>query len=439
MDYIQHSGNLGEYIPSFFQMKLRVDDILDVNTCSDHDFALFFHEYIHFLQDITTTYGLTRCYYYGEYIQTAVNDIYKGEDGTFKVPITYNDPSHHVTVQDVITRTTMGDSDDVQKMQVSDIIYAPLTNLPIDSFIKQIDTYCIDLGDDFRTFGAYAIKESIAYIMERKITVDYEESPEYPYCAAEKIVELVYPEFGKNILNVLALCDCSLMFTNPGDVFCKTLFQLKAKNYIPNKPHDIYDQLKHAKVGIAGSLTDPFKHFTVVAEEARSKLKSYFNVPDYPELHKAYHSWVDRLIDYAIHIRLVEPAFLIDMVSDGYARTNNTFSRIIENLGSPLVQNKRKDYFTIRPKGIEGWTSEVMKSVLTIYDLLHDGNTMCSLYPWCDKTDKELAGTENYKPIAPTIAECLHTPWERCKNADLCPFAIIWRNWNLTKYTPVKS
>lgn len=75
MDYRQ-KANRGEYIPAFFEMYLKIDGEIDLNKLSERDFSLFFHEYIHFLQDITTTYGLTTCYAYGEYVQSVVNDIY---------------------------------------------------------------------------------------------------------------------------------------------------------------------------------------------------------------------------------------------------------------------------------------------------------------------------------------------------------------------------
>lgn len=58
-------------------MYLKIDGEIDLNKLSEKDFSLFFHEYIHFLQDITTTYGLTTCYAYGEYVQSVVNDIYE--------------------------------------------------------------------------------------------------------------------------------------------------------------------------------------------------------------------------------------------------------------------------------------------------------------------------------------------------------------------------
>lgn len=44
MIYKQPSGNAGEYYPAFFEMRLKVDCMIDLNTCSDSDFALFFHD-----------------------------------------------------------------------------------------------------------------------------------------------------------------------------------------------------------------------------------------------------------------------------------------------------------------------------------------------------------------------------------------------------------
>lgn len=433
MEYIQYSSNLGEYMPVFFQMYLKVDGETDLNSCSDRDLATFFHEYIHFLQDITTTYGLTQCFYYGEYIQTAVNDIYKQAKGEFAVPIRYEAPSHHVKIADVITDVTMGDCNSIaEKFTVADVIPDVMENLPIDipDIINVVNVESRE-GDIF-SFGAYAIKESIAYIMERCVTKDYADSPEFPYCSAEKIVEYVYPEFGENILNVLALCDISLMFTNPADVFYKTLMQLKMKDYVPQKPHDLYAQLKNAKIGISGNSTDPFSHYKAVADKARKKFKSYFYIEGHPEIHKSYYEWIDRLIDYSVNMRITKPSYLLDLCNDGYVRQNATFHRLVSNLGSPLIRNKRQDYFSIKPNGISGWTNEALKSVSQIHELLHDGKLQCSLYPWCVKEDP------TFEPINPTVEVCLHKPWERCKCDDLCPFAMLWKNWNLIGYIPKK-
>ena len=87
--------------------------MIDLNTCTNAEFALFFHEYIHFLQDITTTYCLTNCYYIGEYIQSVVTDInnkYKKGD-TVLIPYVYNDNKDIIEVEELIRKVTLFDNE----------------------------------------------------------------------------------------------------------------------------------------------------------------------------------------------------------------------------------------------------------------------------------------------------------------------------------------
>lgn len=428
MIYKQPSGNAGEYYPAFFEMKLKVDSIIELDTCSDSDFALFFHEYVHFLQDLMTTYGLTNCYYVGEYIQSVVNDIYqKGTDGKIKVPYCYVDNKDNILIEELIRNVTMGDvSETIPNLTNLSWEKDAFTDIPKVERLKEITGICVSANNsEIFSFGAYAIKESMAYILERLLTKDYQKSDDYPYCAAERLVEMEYPEFGENILNVLALCDCSLMFTNPSHVFYDILKEMKKKNYIPLKPQDLYEQLRNARIGVGGTKTDVFSHYKIIAEEARKKLKSYFYIPNHTEIHEAYHKWIDKVVDYAIYLRTENPHFLINLVTLGQARTNNLFADIVKNIGTPLMRNKRNEYFCVKPNGYNGFNVEILKAVKQIYKMLHDGDIACELYPWCDST----------VGINPTSDICLKQPWKRCELQELCPVALLLKNWNLHKYT----
>lgn len=386
MDYLKHFGNAGEYYPAFFEMKLKIDGYLDLNTCSDMDFALFLHEYVHFLQDITTSYGLTRCYSYGEYVNSVVNDIVKSPKGGIHVPYLYDDNRDDIMLGDYLSNITQGDSSEESYVDVLNIVnveWDTIEELPYEhEYLKSLKMPLLTAeGDIMLAIGATCLNESIAYILQRLITVDNGHLPDYPYSAAEKIVNKVYPALGKNVLNVLALADCCLMFSNPGEIFFKMILQMKDKDYLPSKPHDIYFHLKEAKIGIGGTITDPFEHFAVLVEEVRRKLKSYFNNPGYPEMHKPYHQWVDTILDYSKKLRLERPAFLLDMVYDGNVRRNATFVEIIRTIGTPLMRNKRQEYFSIKPNGETGYSVEINKSVKQIYNILHEAKFQCELFP----------------------------------------------------------
>lgn len=428
MIYKQPSGNDGEYYPAFFEMNLKVDHMIDLNSCSNAEFALFFHEYIHYLQDLTTTYCLTNCYYIGEFIQSVVADINNKYDkgDTISIPYTYKDNKDNIQIEELIRNVTLGDiGESLPSLKVTNWCKDIFTNLPKVEGLKEITGICVTANEsDILTFGAYAIKENMAYILERLLTEDYKISDDYPYCSAEKIIEYEYPEFGKNMLNVLALCDCSLMFTNPAHVFYELLKDMKSKNYIPRKPQDLYDQLRNAKIGVGGNKTDVFSHFKIIGEEARKKLKNYFYVPSHPELHDAYHKWIDKVIDYAIDLRTNNPHFIIDLCSIGKARTNSLFADIVKHVGTPLMRDKRQEYFSIKPDGCNGFNVELLKAVKQLYNILHDGNFACDLYPWCNGS----------KGINPTSDICLKKPWDRCNMRELCPVALLWKNWGLCNY-----
>lgn len=100
-------------------------------------------------------------------------------------------------------------------------------------------------------------------------------------------------------------------------------------------------------------------------------------------MHEPYHKWVDTVLDYVKKLRIRRPAFLLDIIYEGNARQSATLAEIINTIGTPLMRNKRQDYFTIKPDGQRGYSVEINKSVKQIYKILHEGVFSCELFPWC--------------------------------------------------------
>lgn len=75
------------YMPSFFRIKVSVyDDFTDMLSIPYGAYSLFFHEYIHFIQDISTIYGLMNLHTITYYIQDVASKIGKDPKLEFKVP-----------------------------------------------------------------------------------------------------------------------------------------------------------------------------------------------------------------------------------------------------------------------------------------------------------------------------------------------------------------
>lgn len=83
----QHK-TLGFYLSSFFLLHVSTKESLrNINTISDKAFSILFHEYIHFLQDITTFYGLNNTHVTVEYLKYCNNFVVSGSAKQFEVPI----------------------------------------------------------------------------------------------------------------------------------------------------------------------------------------------------------------------------------------------------------------------------------------------------------------------------------------------------------------
>ena len=107
----KQNQTLGFYLPSFFRLHISTDNsIEDFNTLSDFDFSVFFHEYIHYLQDITTFYGLSNIHATVEYLRFANNFIVKSTAKDFVIPVE-PDPtnSDNVLLNGYLCKVTYGD------------------------------------------------------------------------------------------------------------------------------------------------------------------------------------------------------------------------------------------------------------------------------------------------------------------------------------------
>lgn len=419
---------LGFYIPSFFEMHVNTSkDDMTINQLPLKDMTTLFHEYIHFLQDFTTIYGLGGIYVHSEYLHSVVNRIYNVPTKEFKVPFVINDNNDNVLLNKQIAALTLGDTSECITFEISDIVSGsdPLIKNPyLESVPNEI---IISKNGDMWVFGAMAIMESMAYIMERCASPKgYVSSPEFPYMAAEKVANFIAPGFSDDPLMVLALCDMSLMSSNPGACFLRVMRGVRDGALHFDKPEDIYDhfydQVAEYADGRPGSLLlSDFKKQLKVIE---SQLKSYLR--DLPIVN-AYYEWIDRLVAFALDWRENDRCFLLKMARHDDLATNGCFGYAISKVGTPLMSNNNPGaYYKITPEGATlDMDVEYLKAIHEIENVFLDASHECSMFVWCKNS-----------PHATANELCQISPWAKCREEKLCPFALAWRHWNLGGRTP---
>ena len=74
--------------------------------------------------------------------------------------------------------------------------------------------------------------------------------------------------------------------------------------------------------------------------------------------------------------------------------------------------------------------NKVKSKCCGIKDLLTEGHDCCDMLCWCQQSIHNNVIVDD---------RCINTPWERCADNNLCPYATLWKHWNLSGYSPQKT
>ena len=409
----------GTYESSFFIMTVPIDAELEIRNMSDEDFAVFFHEYIHFLQDITSFYGYMGIYDHGEYMRRAINDI-KKMPKQFSVPISIEDNGDLVLLNKNIADFSLGDKGDLDFVVINDVSK--------DIFIEQFqlnDTFPIpelhvraitNRGQEEIVVGAYAIRENMAYLLEKRCTTKYRHSNEYPYQIVDILANKMCP--GKlTEEDLIALCDVSLQCSVPGYGLYQFLSAIGKGQIAIKKPEDLYDILLSKKTQFLGrDMTMP-NALVEASKQAIDHLLSYVRID---KLSKDYEEWVNFTLGAGVGLRLKRPYFFIEMARGKRNKENAVLQFVAKNIGSPQMVNAQGMRFqlaTERPI----CRFEYLEVVREIERLFEGEGKSCSLKSWCAMSPDG----------APVDERCDKSPWTRSNDEMLCPYGLLWRHWNL--------
>lgn len=422
---------LGYYVPAFFEMHVDTDaDDLTINKLNHFEMTVLFHEYIHFLQDFATYYGLNRIYVYSEYMHSVINRIYRNSsDNKISVPIKIEDNADNVLLNQQIQKFTSGDDGGeygILNFTISDIIEDsdPLIDNP---YMTSIPNVIVSSSEgDVVIFGATAITESMAYIMERLCSpAAFKKSPSFPYGAAEMVADYYVPHFSDNPFMVLALCDMSQMSSNPGACFVRVMKGIQSGQLSFNSPEEIYDHFyDQISMTMEGEQSTLLLGFQRLSNVVKQQLKNYLRNMSILD---TYYEWIDRLFNFAWEWRKNDRYFLLKMARHHELSTNRAFEFCIYNVGTPLMSNNKGNYFKTPPNGMKVDTDvEYFKAFSQIEQLFSLGLKECSLYEWCCKS-----------PQSTPSELCLSAPWKKVQEKRMCPYALLWKHWNLSKYDVV--
>ena len=134
----------------------------------DKTLCTFLHEYIHFLQDVSTVAGLYNIYVMGECLADRVNRVYNMNTNQIRVPIPLvpgvNNVQNNQNVLNAVEGTINLNGVDEDTLQITGRAMVNNQNLNLNgSVITMHEVHVPYAGGDF-LLGNYHISESMAYL-----------------------------------------------------------------------------------------------------------------------------------------------------------------------------------------------------------------------------------------------------------------------------------
>jgi hypothetical protein len=424
---------LGFYEPGFLHLKVSTEyDIFDLNELSKNEktkvhFSTFLHEYIHFLQDITTSSGLTSSSFYIDLIKDVNWTIRNDGKSEFEVPYKFNNLNNieaNIKLRTIYRGETEGSS--FAKYDYYKIERDNITDK--DGNVKSPKKYKV-FYYDIKTrelknfyFGTACLKEYIAHTIQKKY-LSTTEHDDIPYLIAEQIVKKECPSFGSDSNNILALCDACLMCLHSAEMFFNTIDRIKKENFTPTKTLDVYD-FAYLELSFQGQMGT----FTIdsLFEEMIYQTDSQFKDALQAEIFIPNYNWLNLVLKQARELRLNHPNFMTELV-ENEGKLSTLFYEIFKRIGTPFFTNLKEHGGFVPPSDLYGLTYQpyqllVFKQIINIFN----GDSSCSLIGFCKSTPN--------KDITNKL--CMTAPWDRVKESELCPVGQLWKTWGLIGKIP---
>lgn len=417
---------------------------------NEFQFSLYLHEYMHFLQDISTMYGLMKLSNIILYTKAQAAYAVKNHIDNIKIPA--HAPSDtrqfsYVKRNYDLLPIYMGDAVRTLPRDNEHPFYKEIIEI-VD--IKEIEVIKKNIKERFKTlrvtikdqrgnqesiaFGGEIICENMASMVERNYLANLNRVPasptnEYPYYLAEKLAEFIYP----NIVTlstewVFWMMDlCLSKAFNPGYVFYLLIKQLKEADFVNN----LSDEL------LLTTFNKIVNEGRYELEEMHKEILYEFDQIFYLPIFQSNRDWLKAEFERIRFLRQSSSIMRYFMRYDGN-RLSHVADMIMNLLGHPTVKNDLSEAIIQPPaKALQFhqvmnlclWYFEAYKEV---YLVLNRESHHCQMYKDCIRS----------KIISKDVEKtgiCLEQQsiYNVVEPKSLCPFGVFWKSLGLWGKRPI--
>lgn len=411
----------GCYTPVFFRIELETTSDPAAIENSDEEPTLL-HEYIHFLQDVSTIQGALL-------LLRTFNDLKAASENilstcclrTVKLPVDISNHSN-LAISRELDDALFGSTQALDS-------FPRITVLHETTAIKgpiTIGQYSLGIGpNQYYKIGYIDVLESMAWGIESAIYPTASPPPDLPYNTVFRLVDYLAPQLNNpNNIYAIALCELALFTSDPMSLVVHAL-----KDYRPRKPpKDLDDFVRHVMQGISFSSPDfgEFNNYSTAADHflnlALSETQTIFRNSHLSEPRE----WAGHIFRESKRLRAKDPVFITRGLLSPDPR-HYYFSLIKHSLGCPIVFNDNQIAFTFDQPAVTSGLG-YFSALQELHDLvLIRKRPRCDLKGMCKRliADNEVEYEVNEK--------CDHAPWLKHKDKMACMFSSLWQGYKLGK------
>jgi hypothetical protein len=402
-----HQSN-GYYVPAAFWLHVETERPIDQLVNTPHERTLT-HELVHFLQDVSTTYGLANICRYVEQLK-CFSELVRGAS-VLSVPIVASQRSDAVNANTDLFSFYSGDGADKYMTHNDSVVVTalresmdPVEHVGDPIFWAEIEYGC---SRNFH-FGSIAIMESMAHIIECEI---YGRMPtkSFPYDSAQLVMAYLCPDIEVDALGVLEVCEASLMFLNPAEIFIRAARKLNADRIKHTAPNDYY---KFVMERFSCENQTAIEYFENVNRVAQGQLDDLFTVAPF-----CNERWGSGVVRGGFSIRTVGQS-ISSRLFESSDSSRDRFYSLISDVGFPPSFNNHNQVWV--QSGSENTFTHLMyPAISSISEMLEGRDQACCLYDYCKNEQNGYRVNQH----------CLDAPWKRAKAEEACYYSHIWKMW----------
>lgn len=421
-------GNInGKYDTNHFNLVIADNITLPVWELDNKKKGTFMHEYLHYIQHLTTPYGLCISNVYNNYFNFCKEYLNSQEEISIPLDILRRNEAIHNFNENF--KKIKGSNTNIELL-ISDI-EIPTPEL-IEVAVRERKSISIGIYD-FETgeissfdFGYCCIIESMAHIFQSFFDNETQH-PDIPYNSVKIVCKKIYPEIVDDPKKLISLCLCSMASDNPGAFFFKIINFAKENSTLNGL--ELYQlMLDHCTINVNGS-RKKIKHFIIDhLENIETNLINLVgtNLEYYSEVFSHCKEEINRNSNILLDILYNE-----DITSDSSIQT------LLSIYGIPFIE---MNDFTITPfnqdtgkcyvdtAGIKG-SQMIIQRLIPPIDYTRNPPFVkeCPKINECLKTQY----LEENKRVTMT-EECLDKQWNR---NDQCFMKAAFEHWSLKDKT----